>query len=231
MLVTNGQLPQAQAAISAGGYDLAGLAAGETLLQSWLSGRARAKALLAEQKRATQAEHQARQAAQAEINRFCQTVHILFGRDEPLLTSLGLWPRRAAANGHSEPNNSNGSEPANGKSTRPPRPSRSAAETIARWRLLLTNAQAINGQHGAKLAGYGWNGERLAAAAGLVENYVAAEMNQQQQVQAYRAELTAAREAEMALRQWYDQAARLAKLALQQSHPATQAQLKELLGL
>jgi hypothetical protein len=108
---------------------------------------------------------------------------------------------------------------------RRPNSSRSAAETIARWRLLLTNAQTINGAHGAHLAAH------LEATATLVDAYVAAEMNQQQQIQAYQAEVTPAKEAETALRQRYDQAARLSKLALQHSHSATQEQLKELLGL
>lgn len=232
MLVVNGQLPQAQSAIAGVGYNAAGLEAGEALLQSWLASRARVKSLLAEQKRATQAEREACQAVQAEIKRFAQTVRILFGQDEPLLTSLGLRPRRAGSNGHSEGNGANSNtESANGKASPRPRYSRSAAEIIARWRLLLTNAQTINGEHGAHLAVHGWNAARLEAAEALVEAYVAAEMNQQQQVQAYQAELTAAKEAEMALRHWYDQATRLAKLALQHSHPATQAQLKELLGL
>lgn len=159
-------------------------------------------------------------------------MRILFGQDEPLLTSLGLRPHRNGSNGHSESNGAgNGAEPANGKASPRLRHSRSAAETIARWRLLLTNAQAINGEHGTQLAAHGWNAARLEAAAALVEGYVAAEMNQQQQVQAYQAELSAAKEAEMALRHWYDQATRLSKLALQHSHPATQAQLQELLGL
>lgn len=226
MLVTNGQLSEVQTALAPIGYNLASLAAGETLLQSWLTSRARVKTLLAEQKRATQAEHQARQAAQAEVQRFCQTVRILFGRDEPLLTALGLWsrpnPGEATASG----------EPVNGKAKPRPRRPRRAAETMAQWRLLVTNAQTINGGQEVHLAGHGWNATRLTAAAALVESYVAAEMNQQQQAQAYQAEVSAAQAAETALRQWYYQAARLAKLALQQSgSPAQQGQLKELLGL
>lgn len=232
MLVTNGQLPQAQSAIANVGYDAAGLAAGQAMLQSWLASQARAKTLLANQKRATQAEREARQTAHAEIKRFSQTVRILFGQDEPLLTSLGLRPHRSGSNGHSESNGADcRAEPANGKASSRSRHSRSTAETIARWRLLLTNAQAINGEHGSQLAAHGWNATRLAAAAALVEGYVAADMNQQQQIQAYQAELTTAKEAETTLRQWYGQATRLSKLALQQTNPATQEQLQELLGL
>lgn len=233
MLVTNGQLSPAQTALAQVGYDLTALAAGEALLQTWLAGQARVKTLLADQKRATQAEHEARQMAQAEINRFCQTVRILFGQDEPLLTLLGLWPRRTGTNSSSSKNGEPTSrgEPVNGK----PKPrvhySRSTAQTIARWRLLLTNAQTINGAHQAQLAGCGWTSTRLTAAAALVENYVAAELNQQQQVQAYQAEAGRVKEAELALRRWYDQATRLSKLAIQQTSPAQQGQLKELLGL
>ncbi|MFN8460128.1 MAG: hypothetical protein U0401_36675, partial [Anaerolineae bacterium] len=163
MLVINGQLPQVQSALAGVGYDAAGLEAGGGLLQAWLAGQARVKSVLANQKRATQAEREARQAAQAEINRFSQTVRILFGQDEPLLTSLGLRPHRTRSNGHPEGSNgANGStEPTNGKAAHHLRRSRSAAETIAYWRLLLTNAQTINGQHGAHLAAHGWNSERL----------------------------------------------------------------------
>ncbi len=50
-------------------------------------------------------------------------------------------------------------------------------------------------------------------------------------MQAYQAEVSAAKEAELALRRWYQQAARLSKLALYQTNPTQQGQLKELLGL
>lgn len=63
---------------------------------------------------------------------------------------------------------------------------------MAQWRLLLTNAQALNGAHQADLADHGWSVARLAAAAALVESYVAAEMSQQQQARAYQAEVSAA---------------------------------------
>lgn len=52
--------------------------------------------------------------------------------------------------------------------------------------------------------------------AALVESYMAAEMSQQQ-AQVYQAEVSAAKAAEITLRQWYHQAARLAKLALRQN--------------
>jgi hypothetical protein len=56
-------------------------------------------------------------------------------------------------------------------------------------------------------------------------------MNQQQQILAYQAEVTAAKEIELALRQWSHQAARLTKVALRQTSLATRDQLRDLLGL
>jgi hypothetical protein len=233
MFVTNGQLTQAQAALAGIGYNPAGLTDGETLLQNWLAVQARTKTLLADQKRATQAEQDARQAAQDEINQLKNTIHILFGKDEPLLTSLGLRPRRTgtSSNGSGSSSSDGSDEASSATTTTRIRPSRSTADTIARWRLLVTNVQALNDEQKSRLAERGWDADRLAATAALVEAYVAAEMNQQQQIQAYQAEVTAAKEIELALRQWYHQAARLTKVALRQTSLATRDQLRDLLGL
>lgn len=120
-------------------------------------------------------------------------MRILFGRDEPLLTSLGLWSRPG-------PGETNGSgEPGNGKAKSRARRSRSATETMAQWRLLVANTHAINGGQEVHLAGHGWSAVRLAVVA---ESYVAAEMSQQQQAQVYQAEVSAAKAAEITLRQW-----------------------------
>jgi hypothetical protein len=156
MFVTNGQLTQAQAALAGIGYNPAGLTAGETLLQNWLAAQARTKTLLADQKRATQAEQDARQAAQDEINQLKNTIHILFGKDEPLLTSLGLRPRRTGTSSNGSSSSDNSDEASSATTTTRIRPSRSTAETIARWRLLVTNVQALNDEQKSRLAERGW---------------------------------------------------------------------------
>lgn len=50
-------------------------------------------------------------------------------------------------------------------------------------------------------------------------------------LQAYRAAAAAAQTAEVTAREWYQQAARRARLALQQVDPDNQTHLRDLLGL
>lgn len=103
--------------------------------------------------------------------------------------------------------------------------------TLARWRLLLANVQALSEEQRTRLAGAGWNEERLAAAQALIEAYAAADTGHKQSAQTYRVASAAAREVEAELREWYRQATRLVKLAIKQADPANQARLEELLGL
>lgn len=218
ILVANGKLAEAQAVIGPIGYDAAALAAGQNLLQHWLELANQAKALLAAQKQATYGSENACQVAQAELNNLSQTVRTLFGADEAVLTALGLYARRRSANGVEATNETS-------------QPSKSLAAKIARWRRLLANIQTLNtGQH-SELAQFGWGMERLAAATTLVEACAAAHTGQRQKIQAYRAAAAAAQTAEVTVRAWYQQAARRARLAIQQADPGNQARLEELLGL
>lgn len=232
ILVTNGQLAPAQAVIAPVGYDAAALAAGNTLLQTWLDRKSRARALLAAQKQATADELSTRQAAEAELKNLSQAVRTLFGADTAVLTSLGLLPRRSRVNG-SEP--ANGSAPTdssqNGQSYQPSRPSTSIATLIARGRLLLANIQTLSAAQLSELAAFGWTAARLAAAAALVEATATAHTGQIQQMQRYRAEAAAAAEAEHSTRCWYDGVARRSRLAIKQADPANRDRLRGLLGL
>ncbi len=232
ILVTNGQLASAQAVIAPVGYDTATLAAGNTLLQTWLDRKSRARALLAAQKQATADELSTRQAAEAELKNLSQAVRILFGADTAVLTSLGLLPRRSRSS--TEPT-TNGSAPTdgsqNGQSYQPNRLSNSIAAMIARGRLLLANIQTLSESHLSELAAFGWTAERLAAAAALVEATAAAHTGQIQQMQRYRAEAAAAAEAELSTRRWYNGVARRSRLAIKQADPANRDRLRGLLGL
>ncbi|MFN8457255.1 MAG: hypothetical protein U0401_21780 [Anaerolineae bacterium] len=226
ILVTNGKLAEVQAIIGPIGYDTAALEAGQTLLQSWLELANGAKVLLAAQMQATQNSQATCQAAQAELSQLGQTVRILFGADETVLTALGLRSRRRSAAGttpdsEAAPDNHNNSYWSQGN----------LAEKIARWRRLLTNLPSLAAAQQGELAQFGWGAERLAAANALVEACAAAHTGQKQKIQAYRAAAAAAQTAEVTVREWYQQAARRTRLALQQVDPDNQAHLRGLLGL
>lgn len=234
ILVTNGQLAQAQSVMAGVGYSPAALAEGAAMLQSWQTNQQQVQAQLAAQKRATQAVKEARLAARTAVNDFSQTVRVLFGRDEATLTTLGLAPRRNGTN-HAQPAEAaatNGS--ANGSSNSHATHNYitpGVAEMVARWRLLLANAQVLSQEQKARLAQAGWDAARLATAAGLVEAYAAADTQHHQQTQAHRAERVAAANTRASLSQWYKEASRLTKLAIYRSDPNDQARLQELLGL
>ncbi|MBI1880118.1 MAG: hypothetical protein HYR94_18175 [Chloroflexi bacterium] len=233
ILIANGKLAQAQAIIATIGYNPAGLEAGQSLLQQWLNHKTKAQALLADQKQATIAQEQARRVARAELSNLSQTVRVLFGRDQTVLTSLGLLPRRSSANGV-EPalnGNGNGAEPSHGNGYVRRRVSMSLAEIVARWRLLVANMPTLTEVQQAELANAGWSAERIAGASELVDACAAADTAQQQKIQAHRAEAAAAREAEIAMRQWYGQATHLSRLAIKQADPGNREQLRGLLGL
>jgi hypothetical protein len=226
ILVANGKLAEAQAVIGPIGYDAAALEAGQNLLQHWLELANQAKALLAAQKQATLGRHSAGQSAQTELSNLSQTVRALFGTDEAVLTALGLYAPRRRANGV-EAAGESGQDHHTGQH----RPGGSLAAKIARWRRLLANIQTLNAAQHRELAQFGWGADRLAAATSLVEACATAHTGQRQKIQAYRAAAAAAQTAEVTVRAWYQQAARRARLAIQQADPGNQARLEELLGL
>lgn len=229
ILVANGQVAPVQTIMAGIGYPPDALAAGQSLLQRWLNHKTKTQALLATQKQATQAGVAARQAAQTELSSLSQTVRVLFGADQAMLTSLGLLPRRSSVNGVEAASNGNDNGTGNGR--HPSRSSASIAETIARRRLLLVNLQTLSKKQQARLADAGWSAERQAAAASLVEAYAAANTGHKQKIQAYRAESATAQTAEITLRQWYSQVTRLARLAIKKADPNNREQLQGLLGL
>lgn len=233
ILVTNGQLAPAQSVMAGVGYHPAALAEGAAMLQNWQTNQQQVQAQLAAQKRATQAVKEAHLAARTAVNDFSQTVRVLFGRDEATLTTLGLAPRRNGTN-HAQPTEAATTRDANGQTNGHSQHNHTAigvAEMVARWRLLLVNAQVLSQEQKARLAQAGWDAARLATAAALVEAYAAADTQHHQQTQAHRAERLAAANARISLSQWYSEASRLTKLAIHRSDPADQARLEELLGL
>lgn len=227
ILVDNGRLSQAQAALAGVGYNPTALAQGEALLQAWLAREQGAQTLRTAQKRATELEIQAGQTAEAEVRDFSQTVRTLFGADPLTLTALGLRLRQRNGNGHSA-TDENGAE--NGQNQRQT-PARGLADKIAQWRRLFANAQALSDDQKAQLAQAGWSAERLSEAIALVERYAEANTQQKEQIQRYRSEFTAAKAAESELRKWYEQASRLSRLAIRKTNPTQERPLRQLLGM
>jgi hypothetical protein len=223
VLVSNGKLPAAQAVIAAVGYTPAGLEQGAALLAAVRTGRGQTQALLAEQKRATGAEAQARQAAQQAMVSLGQTARAVFAADEATLTALGLRPIYASKLAASAAEGGGGA-PAG-------QPSESTAEKLKRWRQLVDNALALPTAAGALLAAAGWPAPRLTAAQALVEAYAAADTSQQAAIQAYQAASGRFTADVAALSAWYTRAAGLIRVAIKDAGPADQAQLRELLGL
>lgn len=227
MFVTNGRTAEAQALLTQVGYDLPRLDEGMAMLQAWRITKTQRQTLLAAQKEATKGEQKARRAAQQEVVNFSETIRILFGSDELVLTSLGLYKPRATSNGaNGDTMAEDGSE-----STRSTKASSSTAAMIERWRLLFTNGKSLKPEHLEQLVLAGWDAVRIDAALVLVEAYSSADTIQQQSIRSYEAERTAAREAEAALREWYRQARRLCKLAVKKMDPDNREKLFRLLGL
>ena len=225
ILTTNGQLPQAQAVIAQVGYGPEALSAGATILQEWLTHRNQSKVLLSEQKKATQAQKQAQYAAKKEMTNLAQTARLLFSDDEPVLTSLGLLTRYESIEVK---------EDATGEvrtQSVAKRLSRSTADMIDRWRLLITNAQALGEEEKMLLANAGWTAERLTAAQTLVEAYATADTQQQQAVQVNKTQSALANEALQNMRTWYSRASRLIKLAIKTSDAERREKLEDLLAL
>jgi len=220
ILVTNGRQADAQAVIAGVGYDLAGLDEGAALLEAVSPSRARKHELLAEQKKATQAERLAREAASRELTNLSQTVRALFSADIPVLTALGLLTQYERV-----------TTPEGEEVWRAVRLSDSIAEMLARWRQLLDNVATLDSAALARLNAAGWTAERLAAARALVEAYAAADTAQQVAIQAYQQAAIQFKTNVAALRTWYSHAKQLIKLAIKAQDPADQAQLHELLGL
>ena len=215
IFVTNGAKPAAQAVIATVGYGPAALDQGQALVDAVKAGLALTKEQLAAQKNATQAEKQARQAAQKEISSLAETARLLFAGDEPALTLLGL--KTQYVRGETGPQ----AAPV----------SQAAAEMISRWRQLAANAPQLPPEQAAVLTAAGWGEARITAVAALVEAYAAADTAQQSVIQLYQKTSAQSRTDVETLRAWYSRARQLCGLAIKDSDPRNQQNLRELLGL
>jgi hypothetical protein len=220
VLVTNGQQSAAQAVIAGVGYDPIVLGEGATLLEAARQSRAQKRERLADQKQATRIEREAYLAANREIVSLSETARTLFAADIPTLTALGLLTRYETVT------------TPDGEDVRvAAQLSDSTAERLLRWRQLLDNAQMLDAALAAQLSAAGWTAERLTQTVALVEAYAAADTAQQAAIQAHQEAAAQLKTAVTALDDWYARAARLIRVAIKDSAPANQAQLRELMGL
>lgn len=228
ILVNNGKLPETQVTLAEVGLDPAVFDEGASILEMWQQSRRQAKAVLADQKRATRAEKTARRAAQQKMTDLKRTARVLFADDEPVLTSLGLHRPRHRRNGTGDATetaaNGNGHK-ANGYQ------SQSTAAVLDRWRILVGNAQTLEQPQLDSLALAGWGSEQLVAAADLVEAFAAAAVAQQDRIKDYRAEMAKARQLEQQVRQWRRRVVGLIKVAMKRLDSDHEAQLRSVLGL
>ena len=242
--VTSGKRPEAQAVINPTGSHEEKLNEGETLLDRWLALKANADKLREEQKGATQAEKQARKTAAAEVSSLKEAVRVLWGQDETMLARFAMTPYQYGnRNGKSPaPDNSdsNGSKAestaetpteTNGSKPRSDQPT-TTAERIAYWHMVYAVFPKLSEEQQAQLAGVGWNAQRVAAGANLVDVYAKRDELQDRKIKQRQQARAAATEAEKELRTWYGQARRLTRSAIRRSLPPEKRQaMEELLGL
>lgn len=221
VFIINGARPEAQAVLAGIGYAPATLAAGQTLVNAVKTGVAGTSELRSAQKNATTAEKQARRAAQKEVTSLANTARLLFNDAGATLTALGLQTQFETV-----------IDPETQEETQQAvRPSESTAETIARWRLLATNAASLETTQQADLTAAGWGSARLTALSDLIEAYADADTAQQDAIQNYQ-QTSAQYTADVAaLKDWYGRARRLSTIAIKDADPTNQQNLRELLGL
>ena len=221
IFVTNGALPEAQAVLSGVGYGPTELTNAQTLVNTVKAGHASTKELLAAQKNATKAEHQAQAEAAKEIVSLSEVARILFAEDEPTLTALGLQTQYETV-----------VDPETGEETQQAvQPSESTAQRLIRWRQLVTNAPKLESDLLDMLIDAGWTTTRLSQANSLVEAYAAADTEQQDAIQNYQATSAQFKDDTAELRQWYRRARAISSIAIKDNDPQNLSNLRELLGL
>ena len=219
-LVTNGQLPVAQLVINSIGYGPLKLQEGGSLRTTWHANHKSAEFNLHAQKLATQAEADARAAANQAVVSLSETCRTVFEGDEPTLTLLGLTAERETVTGPD-------GQPTGTVAARPPE---STDEVLARWRKQVENASSLPAA-AAVLATAGWPALRLSKTHDLVEAYAQADLAQQVAIQTYQQASDQAVLDTEALRKWYSTAAALCRQAIKDADPTNHQQLLELLDL
>lgn len=210
-----------QAVISPIGYNAAALAVGVGHAEAVANGIAQTKDQKSIQTSATRREKKLRAETQTLVTAFADTARILFAGDPDALLSLGLETQHETipAEGEGEP------------TTVVARPSRGTAESISRWRTMFQNASTFTGDRQTALAGVGWDIDRLNAALDAVEAYANANTAQQAAIGDYQARSAQHKKDVETLRQWYNRASGLCKVALKTADPANDKQWLETLGL
>ena len=242
IFITNGKLPQAQTVLAPAGYTVEALAAAEEKLNAWRAGQAQTRDLLLAQKRATEAEQEARQAARERYSQFKHTVRAIFSQDPAIIRLLGLHPP-VRSNGHGD-GNGNGPgedqdhavEQTNGSQlepvpSAPGRVSQTIAAELNRWRGTWANALHLEPGAQARLADKGWPVERLTESAAMVETVATLISKQQEAMQAYNNQRQATKGIELELRRWFKEGRALIRLAVQQAEGQSDGEVRRLVGV
>lgn len=259
--INNGKHPDCQSLLAPIGYGERQLAAGETLLDTWLSTREKVQGLKDAKVSATKAESAAERSAQMEATALREAVRALWRYDESTLALFDLSgyqrPSDRSAKGAAEPTNGNGAAgetPANGSTNGNGAAGELAAEEaygsqgngrgwvsdyqvgtserIARWRVLFAMVSKLDEAKQTKLAEFGWDTAHVDQAMSLVEKYAQADAVQQKKMKAVEINQAAAKQAEQDLRRWHAQAARLTRSAIKRRvSPEQQQYMRDLLGL
>jgi hypothetical protein len=257
--INNGRKAEAQVVLAEMGYGPEALDEGQAMLDGWRASQVRRLTLRTRQKQATLAEKAAEEAAAFEIGALRDTIWGLFHDDQPLLTTLGLGPRRKVV----RPNGP-GTEPANGTENQlPPGTDQTAtsdqrqlvtatpstaeptegshpirrrrtgrvARLIVEWDLCLAHVEALPETHHARLAQRRWTRERLTRAGGLVRAVGETDDLQQQRVAEHQAQVKLCQQQEQEMRRWYALAGRLGRRAAKRLPPDQAAEFRAMLGI
>lgn len=108
IFLANAVDPEIQAVLEKGGCNLAFIAKGQKMLESWVEAQGQAARLEAAQKKATKTQWAAHDLANKEMVWLSSLVRSEFGHNEPLLTLLGLWTPPHSSGEQSTTNGSQG---------------------------------------------------------------------------------------------------------------------------
>jgi hypothetical protein len=253
LLLANGYQPKAQHILAKAGGTPASLDRGRLLFDQWLAAEEAVKRLNAQKQAARQAEDRAYQAAAAEVGDLIETIYHYFNDDTAILAQVGLRQRDyQGPKGKTAPGQAAPTQPAAGAAVqpaptaiataattaaqptangRPKRDYQSRAEISAAWHMLCANVQKLDPAALERIAHQEWTLDRCQAAAALVDALAQADRDQQAAISAYHSQVDQARQARLALVDWYWPIVKLARRAIRKLPLEQRTQYKTLLGL
>lgn len=220
-----------QAVIAPVGYGPAGVQSLADLLMAWRGNQVTTHLRLLTQKRAKWQRGETRQELGQTVSSFKQTAKAVFVGDEKVLRFLGLRPPRWRSD--SRPRNGASEAKSGGEATasRRSEESESLEACLSRWWQMMANTQNLNETQAARLAAAGWDAERLAVAAALVETLALVDSKYKEAIAAHSTQQWTTTRSEHALRQAYKEARQLIRVAIDEAGLENKKQFKALIGL